>query len=74
MRHASYLIVTGLVGFAFYLLWDGVQFGPLDWRGLPSLLRGTWAWDLRTPLLPVYAVAALWVAERLAAVLSRRVP
>ncbi len=29
------------------------------------MLGGTWLWDLRWPLLPVYVVAVLWLAERL---------
>ena len=66
MRHIVFLAATALVAVVMWYAWTGFRIdGLVHWKGLPSLLRGTWAFDLRYPLIPVYAVFGLWVVERL---------
>ena len=72
MAHAVRLVVTLALGVALWQLWVGFKFDPVSFSGLERQLRGTWLWDFRYPLIPVYAVAALWIAERLAALVGRR--
>ncbi|MCR9071290.1 MAG: hypothetical protein NXI18_06180 [Alphaproteobacteria bacterium] len=72
MAHLIRLAVTVLVGVALWKLWVGFNVEILDvdivaFDGLRRQLRGTWLWDLRYPLIPVYAVLALWIAEQVAA-------
>ncbi len=71
MRHQVALAVTLVCGALAWFGLTGVELPALGtWEGLPSLLRGTWAWDLRTALIPAYAVAVLWVCERVGAALG----
>lgn len=65
--HMIRLAVTVLFGVALWQLWVGFTLGPIGFAGLAAQLGGTWLWDLRYPLIPAYAVFALWVAEKVAA-------
>lgn len=65
-RHAAGLAVAGLLGWALYAGWTGFAIGPVSWPGAEAVIGGTWLWDLRWPLLPAYAAAGLWLAERVA--------
>ncbi|MEQ8584600.1 MAG: hypothetical protein RLO01_05685 [Thalassobaculaceae bacterium] len=70
--HLISLSMTVLVGVALWKLWVGFDVEILDvdivaFAGLQRQLGGTWLWDLRYPLIPVYAVLALWIAETVAA-------
>lgn len=70
MKHMISLAFTILVGAVSWFAWTGFGLGPsVKWDGLPSLLRGSWAWDFRYALIPVYAVLMLWIAEKLGAAL-----
>lgn len=66
-HHLLGLCVAALLAAALYFGWTGVALGPLQWPGAEAVIGGTWAWDLRWPLLPAYVAAALWAAERLGA-------
>ncbi|EDP63071.1 hypothetical protein BAL199_29877 [alpha proteobacterium BAL199] len=67
------LALTAALGGALYVGWTGFRLGPVEWDGAWTVLGGTWLWDLRYPLVPVYAAGTLWLAERVAArVVSRR--
>jgi hypothetical protein len=67
------LAFTILVGLVSWCAWTGFDLGPMaKWDGLPSLLRGSWAWDFRYALIPVYAVLTLRIAEGLGALLHAK--
>jgi hypothetical protein len=71
MRHLTALLVTMVCGGLAWFGWTGVEVPLLGkWDGLPSLLGGTWAWDLRYALIPAYAAGMLWICERIGAVLA----
>ncbi len=72
MAHVIRLGVTVLLGFVLWQLWVGFKLDLVSYAGLERELRGTWLWDLRYSLIPVYAVLTLWVAERLAGLISSR--
>lgn len=59
------LAITGALGAALYVGWEGFRVGPVEWPGAWAVIGDTWLWDLRYPLIPVYAVGMLWQAERL---------
>jgi hypothetical protein len=67
VRHLIRLAVTVVLGVALWKLWVGFSLDPVKFAGLERQLRGTWLWDLRYPLVPLYAVLTLWIAERAAA-------
>lgn len=66
MAHLIRLAVTVGLGVALWKLWVGFNLDPVTFAGLERQLRGTWLWDLRYPLVPAYAVLALWIAEKAA--------
>lgn len=69
MPHLVRLALTLLVGVALWKLWVGFSTDIVAFDGLQRQLQGTWLWDLRYPLSPAYAVLALWIAEKAAALL-----
>lgn len=66
MRHLAALLATTVLGVVLWFAWEGFRIDGLRYGGLARELRGTWMWDLRYALVPAYAVAALWVAEKIA--------
>ena len=71
MRHLTALAMTLICGAVAWFGWTGVELPIMGtWDGLPSLFSGTWAWDLRTAMIPAYAVAVLWIFERIGAALG----
>lgn len=67
MRAVIGLAAAAALAAGLYAGWAGFRLGPVAWGGAAAVLGGTWLADLRWPLLPAYVVAALWIAERLAA-------
>lgn len=72
IRHLLALAATVLLGVVLYYAWVGFKTDVLAYAGLARELRGTWLWDLRYIAIPLYVVVALGLAEKLSAVLQRR--
>lgn len=72
LRHLLALAVTVLLGAVLYYAWVGFKTDLFGYAGLARELRGTWLWDLRYAAIPLYTVAALWLAEKLGAAIFRR--
>lgn len=70
LRHMFALAITVLLGVVLYYAWVGFKTDLIGYAGLARELRGTWLWDLRHAAIPLYAVAALWVAEKLGTVFN----
>jgi hypothetical protein len=74
------LAVTAALGFVLWELWYGftipdvIKFAGLERQLRDIRIDGFRFSDLRYPLIPVYVVFALWVAEKIASLVpsSRR--
>ena len=58
-RVVSLLFAIGVAAGLWYL-----------WPPVTTLLKGTWLHDLRIPIIAVYVVLGLWLAERVWALIK----